>query len=197
MSYNLGHKPAHKGKSTVADPIRSTADIERIKRNLENSSRDLLLFTLGINTAFRISDLLSINVGQIKYAEVGDLLTVKEQKTGKIRRVILNKAVVNAARAHLQGRQALDSEPLFSGQRGRLTSSYVTRLVKTWTSSIGLVGNFSCHTLRKTFGTIHRTAHDTPLEVLVSLYGHSSAKQTLTYLGITPEEIRSAYMKSL
>ena len=44
-------------------PIRDKQKIEEIKGYLkQNGSRDLLLFTMGINTGLRISDLLKLKV---------------------------------------------------------------------------------------------------------------------------------------
>ena len=54
----------------TVEPIRKKSDIEKVKAILKKSSeRNYLLFTLGINCGLRISDLLSLNVGDVK-AEV-------------------------------------------------------------------------------------------------------------------------------
>jgi integrase len=45
----------------IVKPIRDLKKIEAMKRMLHNK-RDILLFTMGINTALRISDLLSLTI---------------------------------------------------------------------------------------------------------------------------------------
>ena len=49
------------------EPIRDRKKIAAIKNLLvgANRYRDLLLFVVGINTALRISDLLTLQVGQV------------------------------------------------------------------------------------------------------------------------------------
>ena len=49
-------------------PIRDKKQIEAIKRHLKGNEyglRDLCLFTLGINSGLRISDLLKLKVGDV------------------------------------------------------------------------------------------------------------------------------------
>src|SRR5690625_7090102 len=46
-------------------PLKSIRDIERIKESLSNNPRNLLLFTIGINTALRISDILTLKVRDV------------------------------------------------------------------------------------------------------------------------------------
>ena len=65
-------------------PIRDIQKIEEVKSILkESGTRDLLLFTMGINTALRVSDLLKFKVGDVRGKTHIEL---KEQKTGKLKR---------------------------------------------------------------------------------------------------------------
>ena len=51
--------------STV-EPIRNIDEIKRVEDILAHQSqRNLLLFTLGVNSGLRISDLLALNVGDV------------------------------------------------------------------------------------------------------------------------------------
>ena len=52
--------------STV-EPIRNKEEIKRVENFLAHQSqRNLLLFTLGVNSGLRISDLLALNVGDVR-----------------------------------------------------------------------------------------------------------------------------------
>ena len=63
-------------------PIRDKNKIEEIKSYLkESGTRDLLLFTMGINTGLRISDLLKLKINDVNGKSH---VEIKEQKTGKI-----------------------------------------------------------------------------------------------------------------
>ena len=96
------NRPA-KGSTIKVEPIKDLKDIKAIKKLLADKPRDLCLFTLGINTNLRASDILNIKVGQVKGLKAGDELEIKEKKTGKLKRITLNKAVIASIQALLQG----------------------------------------------------------------------------------------------
>ncbi|WP_319405805.1 tyrosine-type recombinase/integrase [uncultured Desulfosarcina sp.] len=185
------------GDSIKVDPIKDIKDIKSIKRLLSDKPRDLCLFTLGINTNLRASDLLRITVRMVKDLKAGDELTLKEKKTGKHRRITLNKAATEAIQGLLKSREYKDEDPLFTGQRGPLTVPSVNRLVKQWCQSVNLKGNFGSHTMRKTFGYHQRVSFGVGLPELVDIFNHSSQRQTMTYLCIQPEEVKNVYMNEL
>jgi integrase len=194
----VSRNPNHPKKdSTIkVEPIREIRDIRSIKKMLADSPRNLCLFVLGINTNLRASDLLRIAVGQVRHCKAGDEITLKEKKTGKQRRITLNKSAVSAIHELLDSVPLPDSSPLFFSQRGEvLTVPSVNRLVKSWCQAINLKGNYGSHTLRKTFGYHQRRQLNTSIPELMVMFNHSSQKQTLDYLCIQPQEIRDAYMK--
>lgn len=189
------------GSSIKVDPIKNTRDIATIKRMLADRPRDLALFTLGINTNLRASDLLRIKVGQVRGLKPGDEITLKEKKTGKGRRITLNKAVISAVKGLLaseayQGSQ--DGDYMFKSQRADvLTVQSVHRLVKSWCGAINLKGNYGSHTLRKTWGYHQRVTFGVGLPELMVAFNHSSQRQTLDYLCVQPEELKSLYENEL
>lgn len=179
------------------DPIKGTAAIALVVDNIRGSPRDLALFTLGTNLAFRAGDLLSLDLGDVRGLSPGDELRLKERKTGNRRSVTVNRKVIEALEVLLLTRVGEpDDAPLFVGQkrRTRLTVETLGRLVKRWCKLAGLTGNYSSHTLRKTFGYTLRKEHKLPLEIIQRLYGHSSGAITLNYVSIQPDELRDAYM---
>lgn len=193
-----------KGSSIKVDPIRDIKDIKLIKRILQDKPRDLALFVIGVNTNLRASDLLKIRVGDVFGLHPGEYFTLREKKTGKLRSITINKAVFDAIRellATMPG--AKENELLFQSRKvnssrgGMLTVSYLNSLVKSWCREINLRGNYGAHSLRKTFGYIHRTVFGTDLPTLMEMFNHSSQRQTLTYLGIQPREIKDAYLKEI
>lgn len=203
MAQGQSRNPNHprKGAAIKVEPIRDLEAIDRIKFQLCDKPRDLCLFVLGINTAFRASELLSITVGQVEDAKWGDILEIKQPKTGKYRMVPLNKRCVAVIRNWLEhfpaARRWQPDSPLFLSGRGRepLTVSTVNHLVKKWTNEAGLKGNFGSHTLRKTWGYHQRTVLGTAVPILMEAYGHQSQKETLDYLGIQPDEVMDIYLK--
>jgi len=193
-----------KGSSIKVDPIRDIKDIKLIKRILQDKPRDLALFVVGVNTNLRASDLLKIRVGNVFGLRPGEYFTLREKKTGKLRSITINKAVFDAIRELLatmpdakENALLFQSRKMNSSSGGMLTVSYLNSLVKSWCREINLRGNYGAHSLRKTFGYIHRTVFGTDIPTLMEMFNHSSQRQTLTYLGIQPREINDAYLKEI
>ena len=112
---NAVRNPNHpkRGDMIKVEPIKDLAAIKTIKKLLAGKPRDLALFTMGINTNLRASDLLGVKVGQVQGLKPGDEIELKERKTSKTRRITLNKAVVNALRNLLRTDGYKDEDSLF------------------------------------------------------------------------------------
>jgi integrase len=200
MRFQKGTNPnrPQKGSSIKVEPIRKKSEVRRIKELLSKNPTHLCLFTVGINTGFRCSDLLRITVKMVKELQIGSEISIKEKKTGKLRKVNLNEEVINSIRGLLESKDYSDDDFLFTNQRGNVfTTPYVSTMVKGWCQKVGLKGNYGSHSLRKTFGYRQRTEFDVSLPLLVDIFNHSSQKQTLDYLCIQPEEKKSVYMNQL
>ena len=198
MERILNQNHPKKGSHIKVEPIRKIKDINLIKKLLQDKPRDYALFTLGINTNLRTSDLLKLTVNQVKHLNEGDALEIKEKKTGKSRRITLNKACIESIQALLETGEHKGSDFLFKSQRGAvLTVSTVNNMVKAWCKEINLLGNYGSHTLRKTWGYHQRVTFGTDLPRLMVCFNHSTQKQTLDYLCIQADEIKDVYMNVL
>jgi integrase len=194
---NTNH-PA-KGSNTKVEPIKSLSDIRTIKKLLADNPRNLALFTLGINTNLRASDLVRITVGQVRGLKPMDEIEIRETKTKKPRRISINAACVEVIAAAINDAgDPDDDDPLFKGQRGAgLTVPSVINLVKGWCKKINLQSNFGSHTLRKTFGYQQRVAFGVGLPELMVAFNHSSQRKTLDYLCIQPDEVKNIYSNEI
>ena len=186
-----------KGAIIKVYPIRKKDHIKAIKRNLKNQPRNLALFTLGINTALRASDLLRITVDHVEGLKVGEGFTIREKKTRKVRRVLLNKASHAAIKGYLKVREKTGpNAPLFLSRIGKnrpITVSYLNNLMKLWCKDVGIKENIGSHSLRKTWAYQNRQA-GVPMPILMVCLNHSSQLQTLAYLGINEEELDHAFL---
>ena len=185
------------GEQTKVEPIRDLKDIKAIRKMLNGNDLYQALFTVGVNTNLRASDLIQIKAGQVRHIKPMDEIELREQKTGKQRRISLNKACVDSILRLLASRPYQDEDSLFIGQRGTLTVPSVHRLVKSWCASINLQGNYGSHTLRKTWGYHQRVTFGVGLPELMVCFNHSTQRQTLQYLCIQPEEVRNVYANEL
>ena len=178
------------------EPIRSQKDITRIKNHISDNPRNHALFVFGINTNLRASDLSAIRKSQVAGLKIGDSFELREQKTGKVRKVIINQAMFKVIANILNDSD--DSEYLFkSAKKGRLTTSYINRLVKGWCKKIGLKGNYGSHTLRKTWGYFMYRKYKVDIPKLMVAFNHSSQKQTLNYLCIEDYEMNDIFMNEI
>jgi integrase len=194
------------GDTIKVEPIRTINAINNLKQHLAPSPRNFALFVVGINTAYRASELLSMRLGQVRHLQPGDRIEIKQKKTKKYRAVTMNTTCFEAVQTLLKhlDRQALrtkdrswvdDGAYLFAGRRSDRPLSVPTlnNLVKDWCRRANLKRNYGSHTLRKTWGYMQRTKQDTPIPLLMQAFGHASQQQTLAYLCIQDEEIDSIY----
>lgn len=194
MARNGNANHPRRGSVITVEPIKDRKAISTIKRLLADRPRDLALFVTGINTALRGGDLVSLTAGEVRAILADpDGGNKREQKTGKRRRLTANKAVRDVLSRLLATREFADEEPIFQGQRGPITPQYLWQLVKSWCAAINLPGHYGAHTLRKTFGYHQRVTYGVDIPTLMTIFGHATQRQTLDYLCIQPEEIRSVY----
>lgn len=175
--------------------------------------RDRALVTLGLNTGFRVSELLSLNVGDVWDGErVRPQVKVTRAKMkggrGPRRKAVssrvvpLNDTATQALQrylfARLGGGQVAPEEPLFPSRfRGmRLTRWGANAIVHSVLAKAGIDanGDYGTHTLRKTFcrQIYKRTQND--LNLTRAVMGHSSCATTQKYLHVDQEEMVQVVM---
>ncbi|MBA7537068.1 Tyrosine recombinase XerC [subsurface metagenome] len=180
----------------IVEPIRSENRIKQIRGNLyrQESPRDYLLFVFGINSGLRIGDILSLKLGDIKNSQ-GDLkddLDIKEQKTGKTRKVFFNKQIKEAINHYLKKTDIFDLDQyLFTSEKSKknkpITRIRAYQLINKWCKDTGLNCKVGGHTLRKTFG-YHLRKQGISIEQISSLLNHQNIKVTFRYIGINQDE---------
>jgi integrase len=197
MKKGQNYNRPKEGSSIKVQPIRKKKDVDSIKKMLSEKPLDYCLFVLGINTNLRASDMLRIKVKDVRYLKAGDILELKEKKTGKKRMITLNKVAIKSIQNLISSKALQDSDYLFTGQRGVLTVPAVNLKVKTWCRAINLKGNYGSHTLRKTWGYFQRIKFGADIPQLMVCFNHSTQKQTLDYLCIQDKEIRDIYLNEI
>jgi integrase len=181
------------------EPIRDPEKIAEIKKILEQKRRrDKLLFIMGINMALRIGDLLSLSVGDILdgTGQISRTIHLREQKTGKSKRLPINSSVKSALTNYLAERAGCDpAEPLFLSQKGgTLSRSQAWRILKEAGESVGLK-NIGTHSLRKTFGYHVYKKSGGDIGLVQKLMNHAESRVTLRYIGIDGEKLDNTYME--
>ncbi len=198
----------------TAEPIKDLETISRISEYLVKNQRyrDNMLFITGINFGLRVSDLTQLVFYRLIDENLcfRDTFSILEKKTKNTRKVAknryitINDAVVDAVTMYLEHNQCKLDDYMFRSDSNHgsnlnkpLSRMSVDRILKGIAKDLNLDIHISTHSLRKTFGyhQMVMSGNDPrKLLVLQKMFGHSSAAQTLDYIGITGEEIEEAYM---
>ena len=118
--------------------------------------RNYSLIVTGLNTAFRVGDLLKLQWQDVCHADgvLRKHICIAEQKTGKNRTVPINtvlRQTLDTYRSYCPGTAPQDF--LFPSTRDKscpLSRSQAYRIVKRAAENCGLSEHVGCHSLRKT-----------------------------------------------
>ena len=173
----------------TVEPIRNKKDIEKVERLLaKQSKRDLMLFVMGTNCGLRISDLLSLNVGDVRNKTHIQLF---EKKTGKFKKFPINAKLKPMLEEFVKGRK--DKEPLFmSHWKHRLDRVTAYYIIRDACKKAGLQERIGTHSMRKSFG-YHHFRQFRNVVILQKIFNHASPEITLRYIGVTQDEIDDSY----
>lgn len=183
-------------------PIKDRKALTLFRDYYKNSCpnpRNYTLIVMGLNTAFRISDLLELRWQDVCRAN-GNLhrhIYIEEQKTGKTHIVPINDALKQTLESYRKNcGKVAETDYLFPSTRYKsqpLSRYQAYRIIKAAAKECGLSEHISCHSLRKTFG-YHAWKQGTPPAMLMDLYNHSSYQITKRYLGIEQDERDQVYL---
>jgi site-specific recombinase XerD len=176
----------------IVEPIRNKKQIEALKKYLKgNNIRDYLLFVLGINSGLRISDLLKLTVEDVKNQE---RIIIREQKTNKHKDFPISETCKKAIHEYLKITN-ITTGALFISRKGNkpITRVQAYRILNEGAKTIGITESIGTHTLRKTFG-YHAYINGTDITRIQKLLNHSAPNVTLSYIGITKEELDNVYI---
>lgn len=155
--------------------------------------RDRAIIELLYATGLRVSELCSLNLGQIDMD--GGLLSC-EGKGNKQRKVPVGRSALAWIERYLGARRKLlgerESLRLFIGKGGQpLTRQMVWATLKACAARAGLRG-VSPHVLRHSFAT-HLLEHGADTRSVQAMLGHSDLATTQIYTHVTGERLRAAY----
>ncbi len=148
----------------------------------EFEERDYCILTLFLNCGMRLSELVGINVTDIR----DDVLTVIG-KGNKERTVYLNQACLSALSDYLAVREDVTEKggvrPLFvSKRKKRISPKTVEYTVKKYIIKAGLdPKKYSTHKLRHTAATLMYTYGGVDIRALQEILGHESVATTQIY----------------
>lgn len=188
---------------STTQPIRDMKNLELFKdyfKYVKPNPRNYALIITGLNSALRISDILHLTCGDVYdfgKKKWKSHITVREQKTGKINRILINEEIQKALTSYQSHILSSAKEWLFHGQLPTcqpLSRYQAYRIIKEAAIYAGLSSDISCHSLRKTFG-YHAWKQGTPPALLMNIYNHSSYQITKRYLCIDQDDRDAVFAK--
>jgi site-specific recombinase XerD len=159
--------------------IKSTKEIQE-----RNHKRNIAIITLFLNLGLRLSELVSIDIEDIKEDEI----RIKG-KGNKERILYLNPNCQKAILDYLEGR---GKGALFLSEQGkRISRRTVQYIVAKEIKNAGLNSNISCHKLRHTCATNMYQA-GTDIRLLQKILGHENISTTEIYIHVHDKQIKEA-----
>ena len=162
-----------------------------------NYERDFCIVTLFLNCGMRLSELVGINLYDIRENTIRLL-----GKGNKERMIYLNDACQNAISAYLAVRVPPNNEKhrdaLFLSSRGtRITPRRVEQIIDDCLRQAGLEGQgYSPHKLRHTAATLMYQHGNVDIRVLKEILGHVSLSTTEIYTHVSDTQMENAAKSS-
>lgn len=161
-----------------------------------HGARNAALFTVGLMTGFRVSEILSQELSDVfQCGRVVDAVTVRRaamKGKGEGRTVKLNAKAKAALESWLEVRGE-EEGPLWCSAAGkRISRVQVWRILDKAFKSIGMTGTMGTHCMRKTFADRMYEILDGDLINLQKALGHKWVTSTSQYLSFKEEKINDA-----
>ena len=155
--------------------------------------RDYCIITLFLNCGLRLSELVSLNLSDIR----SNNTMVVTGKGNKERTIYLNDACIDAINAYLPFRPVdgiKDKDALFiSRQKSRISPKTVQFIVKNTLEKAGLnERELSTHKLRHTAATLMYQYGNVDVLAIKEMLGHESLSTTQIYTHIMDEQLQKA-----
>lgn len=164
----------------------------RVRLELADDRRGLVLFNLAIDSKLRACDLVALKVNDVFVGrQVRQRATVVQRKTGRP----VQFEITDVTRAVLEGwlqHPSMSSTEYLFPSRVRsalhLSTRQYARIVDTWIASVGLdLSAYGTHSMRRTKAAqIYRKTGN--LRAVQLLLGHAKLESTVRYLGIEVDD---------
>lgn len=175
---------------TLEEAVRLLHTIQNFKQKEIFRRRDYAIATLFLNCGLRLSELASLNVGDLNKNRTLRIMG----KGSKERLVYLNDTVQRAIEAYLAQRkvEGLEGEALFlSMRKSRMSNRSIQHMLEKHLKNAGFdTKKYTVHKLRHTAATLMYQFGDEDLKSLQEILGHESISTTQIYTHVNMEDIR-------
>jgi len=165
-------------------PSVLTKDEVRQLISITRNKKSNFIIRLLYSTGLRVSELVNLKKNDVDVNEKTGW--VRAGKGKKDRMFILSESLVQELQQNIG---IGDSQYLFSGKKGQLTSRNIQKIVALSAKKANLKKKVSPHTLRHSFAT-HLLESGTDIRKIQELLGHSNLQTTQIYTHISSEELK-------
>ena len=158
------------------------------------------IWKVGVNTALRISDLLSLTMDAVRMLDPAQpALNVIEQKTGKLRKIVVNQTALAVMQRRLveypDHAWLFQSDAVNRDRRGPpkpINRRSVSRVFEQVGRRVAPKVALGTHSMRKTRGfAMHKAGRS--IESIAKVLNHSSPSVAMRYIGLVQQDIDESY----
>jgi integrase/recombinase XerD len=190
----------------VGKPLPDALSISQVRKLIEqpaksttpDARRDRAMLELLYASGMRVSELISLNLGDV---DVNNCFVRCFGKGSKERMVPIYPQAAKIVDEYIKEVRPLwahreSEKALFLNQRGeRLTRQGLWQILKNYAREAGLDKQVTPHTLRHSFAT-HMLSGGADLRSVQELLGHANISTTQIYTHLTSEHVRNTYEKA-
>lgn len=171
-----------------------------------NSKRNYLLFLIALGTGFRMQDIVTLSIGDLKDAISLGYLEIQERKQynqwksnlseypnspkPKKRKVELSEALIKEIKLYTRNKKR--SEYAFPSRKGNyITQEYFSKILKSIGKEMQLE-KITGHSMRKTYATLIYENTGKDIVATKNAIGHKSIEETRRYIGEAQRDTKKA-----
>ena len=183
------------------EAVKTSAQRQQVEAHLAGQGTLYAdIWKVGVNTALRISDLLSLTMNDVRSLDAAQpSLQIKEQKTDKLRKIVVNQSAWGVMQQRLADHP--DHVWLFqsdAANRNRreppkpINRRSVSRVFERVGQKVAPKVALGTHSMRKTRGyAMHKAGRS--IESIAKVLNHSSPAVTMRYIGLVQQDIDESY----
>lgn len=183
------------------EAVKTTEQRQQVEAHLADQGMIYAdIWKVGVNTALRISDLLSLTMDNVRALDPAQpALQITEQKTGKLRKIVVNRSALVVMQRRLAEYPKhvwlFQSEAVNRNRREPpkpINRRSVSRAFEKVGQRVAPKVVLGTHSMRKTRGyAMHKAGRS--IESIAKVLNHSSPAVTMRYIGLVQQDIDESY----
>jgi site-specific recombinase XerD len=166
--------------------VLSKQEVTKLLNSI-NNKKSKLMISLIYACGFRVSELVNLKIADLNFKDKTG--HIKQAKGRKDRFFNIPEYLSPFLEKQAEKQQHINSEYLFTGPKGKLSSRNIQKIVKNALKKANISKDISPHTLRHSFAT-HLLEDGIDIRKIQELLGHSDLSTTQIYTHISTKELK-------